>query len=137
MPAPDQAVSVPGPCVFGIGRLLPLIDVISTEIAGVRAADDIEQVHRMRVASRRLRAALPLFSSCFSEKDFRHWMHEIKKVTSALGAARDTDVQIAFLKKYLKAQAGMVPAGATVTVPAPLPPDDPIAGLLVTAPETA
>ena len=63
----------------------------------------------MRVASRRLRAALPLFSSCFSEKDFRHWMRVIKKITAALGDARDTDVQIAFLKKYLKAQASMAP----------------------------
>ncbi len=86
----------------GSSRLLPLIDVLSTEIAGVRAADDIEQIHRMRVASRRLRAALPLFSACFPEKDYRHWMHEIKKITRALGDARDTDVQIAFLKKYLK-----------------------------------
>ena len=67
----------------------------------------------MRVASRRLRAALPLFSSCFPEKDFRHWMHEIKSVTRALGEARDTDVQIAFLKKYLKAQAVPVPADMT------------------------
>jgi CHAD domain-containing protein len=74
----------------------------------------------MRVASRRLRAALPLFSSCFPEKDFRHWMHEIKKITRALGDARDTDVQVAFLKKYLKAQA----------VPGPAHPDDPIAALL-------
>ena len=113
MPAPDQAACETGPCVFGVNRLLPLIDVLSTEVAGVRAADDIEPVHRMRVASRRLRAALPLFSACFPEKDYRHWMREIKKITRALGNARDTDVQIAFLKKYLKAQAGTVPAGAT------------------------
>ena len=120
MPAPDPKGAVPGPCVFGAGRLLPLIDVIATECAGVRANNDIEHIHRMRVASRRLRAALPLFSSCFSEKDFRHWMHEIKKITRALGEARDTDVQIAFLKKYLKARA----------VPVPTHPDDPIAALL-------
>jgi CHAD domain-containing protein len=120
MPAPDQKGAVPGPCIFGAGRLLPLIDVISTECAGVRANNDIEHIHRMRVASRRLRAALPLFSSCFSEKDFRHWMHEIKKITRALGDARDTDVQVAFLKKYLKARA----------VPVPAHPDDPVAALL-------
>ncbi|MFA6363366.1 CHAD domain-containing protein [Methanoregula sp.] len=120
MLAPDQKEAEPGPYVFGAGRLLPLIEVISTECAGVRANDDIEHIHRMRVASRRLRAALPLFSSCFSEKDFRHWIHEIKKITRALGEARDTDVQVAFLKKYLKAQAVPVPAHS----------DDPIAALL-------
>jgi CHAD domain-containing protein len=131
MPAPDQAVFETGPCVFGVSRLLSLIDILSTEVAGVRAADDIEPVHRMRVASRRLRAALPLFSACFPEKDYRHWMHEIKKITRALGNARDTDVQIAFLKKYLKTQGGTVPAGATTPVPAPLPSGDPIAELLI------
>jgi len=120
MSVPDPEGAVPGSCVFGAGRLLPLIEVISTECAGVRDSNDIEHIHRMRVASRRLRAALPLFSSCFSEKDFRHWMHEIKKITRALGEARDTDVQVAFLKKYLKAQA----------VPVPAHTEDPIAALL-------
>ena len=108
MPHPEAQAPVPGPCLFGAG-LIPHLDVISAEIDGVRAADDPEHIHRMRVASRRLRAALPLFSSCFSEKDFRHWMRVIKKITAALGDARDTDVQIAFLKKYLKAQASMAP----------------------------
>ena len=105
MSDPDPAVTVTGSCTFGAGRLLPLIDVLTTEIAGVRADDDIEHVHRMRVASRRLRAALPLFAECFPEKEYRSWLREIKNITRALGAARDTDVQIAFLKKYLKTQA--------------------------------
>lgn len=120
MPALNPQVSVPASCVFASARLLPLIDVISTECAGVRAADDIEHIHRMRVASRRLRAALPLFSSCFPEKEFRTWMREIKKITRTLGEARDTDVQIAFLKKYLKTQA----------VTEPVRPGDPLSGLL-------
>ena len=130
MPAPEPRVPVLGPCVFGAGRLLPLIDVTSKEITGVRDDDDIEHIHRMRVASRRLRAALPLFSSCFPEKDFRHWMHEIKSVTRALGEARDTDVQIAFLKKYLKDQAVPVPADMTGPAPAQSYAGDPIAALL-------
>ena len=107
MPEPDPAPAIPGPCIFGTGRLLPLIEVLTVETAGVRTDDDIEHVHRMRVASRRLRAALPLFSECFSEKEYRTWLQEVKKITRALGAARDTDVQIAFLKKFLKAQAAL------------------------------
>ena len=105
MQVPDPAPTVPGSCTYGVGRLLPLIEGFSKEIAGVRKAEDIEPVHRMRVASRRLRAALPLFSSCFPDKDFRRWMRQIKMITRALGAARDNDVQVAFLKKYLKTQA--------------------------------
>ena len=89
-------------CIFGIQRLLPLVDAFSNEIHGVKTAQDIEHIHRMRVASRRLRAALPLFASCFPEKKYQVWMEEIRTVTRALGEARDTDVQIAFLTKLIK-----------------------------------
>jgi CHAD domain-containing protein len=89
-------------CIFGVQRLLPLLDAFSKEIDGVKTEQDIEPIHRMRVASRRLRAALPLFASCFPEKKYQQWMEEIRKVTRALGEARDTDVQIAFLTKIIK-----------------------------------
>ena len=89
-------------CYFGKQRLLPLLEAFAKESDGVRAAEDIEYIHRMRVASRRLRAALPLFSSCFPEKNYARWSEEIKEITRALGEARDTDVQIAYLLKYQK-----------------------------------
>jgi CHAD domain-containing protein len=98
----EQAVPVKGSCVFGAQRLLPQLDAFTKEINGVKSGEDIEHIHRMRVASRRLRAALPLFSACFPEKEYRLWASEIRKVTRALGDARDADVQIAFLKKYLR-----------------------------------
>ena len=79
-----------------------LLDAFTCEITGVKEAQDIEYIHRMRVASRRLRAALPLFSSCFPDKQYTKWMKEITKITRALGDARDADVQIAFLQKSLK-----------------------------------
>ena len=59
----------------------------------------------MRVASRRLRAALPLFRTCFPAKQYTRWMHEIAIITRALGEARDTDVQIAYLTRYGKKSA--------------------------------
>jgi CHAD domain-containing protein len=102
MPAPDPTVPVPGACAFAASRLLPLLDTFFLEIGHVRNSDDTEAVHRLRVASRRLRAALPLFPLCFAEKDLRLWIREVKECTRALGAARDTDVRIVFLKKYLK-----------------------------------
>ncbi|MDP2796316.1 MAG: CHAD domain-containing protein [Methanoregula sp.] len=89
-------------CYFGKERLLPLLEAFAKESDGVRAAEDIEYIHRMRVASRRLRAALPLFSSCFPAKNYARWSEEIKEITRALGEARDTDVQIAWLTKYQK-----------------------------------
>jgi len=91
-----------GLCWYGLQKLPGLLDAFTREIAGVKEAQDIEYIHRMRVASRRLRAALPLFSSCFPEKQYSKWMHEITAITRALGDARDADVQIAFLEKTLK-----------------------------------
>jgi CHAD domain-containing protein len=92
-------------CIFGVQRILPLLDAFLGEIDGVRSAQDIEYIHRMRVASRRLRAALPLFESCFPQKKYRIWMQELKKITRALGDARDTDVQIAFLLRLEEKKA--------------------------------
>jgi CHAD domain-containing protein len=101
----NEPGSVPAPCIFGVQQILPLLDAFLREIEGVRAGRDIEHIHRMRVASRRLRAALPLFKSCFPEKKFRMWMRELQKITRALGDARDTDVQIAFLEHLKKEKA--------------------------------
>ena len=92
-------------CIYGIQRLLPLLEAFSLEIDGVKTDHDIEHIHRMRVASRRLRAALPLFVSCIPEKKYRQWMMEIQRITRALGDARDTDVQIAYIARLIKKRA--------------------------------
>jgi CHAD domain-containing protein len=102
MTFPSEPGQVRAECSFGVQRLLPLLDAFSKEIEGVESGQDIEYIHRMRVASRRLRAALPLFFSCIPEKKYRVWMLEIQKITRALGEARDTDVQIAFITKLIK-----------------------------------
>jgi CHAD domain-containing protein len=91
-----------GLCWYALQKLPALLDAFTCEIDGVKEAQDIEYIHRMRVASRRLRAALPLFISCFPEKQYRKWMQEITRITRALGDARDADVQISFLQKSLK-----------------------------------
>ncbi|MEN6610650.1 MAG: CHAD domain-containing protein [Methanoregulaceae archaeon] len=92
----------PGYCAYGAARIRGRVKQLAAEIEGVRKAEDIEAVHRMRVASRRIRAALPLFSCCVPKKKYDRWTREIRNVTRALGAARDKDVQIEFLKKYRK-----------------------------------
>ncbi|MGB9175242.1 MAG: CHAD domain-containing protein [Methanoregula sp.] len=99
-----RKVTIPhnGLCWYGMQKLPGLLDAFTGEIAGVKEAQDIEYIHRMRVASRRLRAALPLFRTCFPDKQYMKWMQEITRITRALGTARDADVQIAFLVKSLK-----------------------------------
>jgi CHAD domain-containing protein len=60
---------------------------------------DIERVHDMRVASRRLRAALEVFAECFPRDEHRELLREVKDLADALGARRDPDVQIEALEK--------------------------------------
>ena len=92
-----------GICVFGAQVLLKHLDALENQIEGVRTADaDIEYIHRMRVASRRLRAALPLFNDCLPRRKGRIWVDEIRRITRALGMARDADVQIEVLERYYK-----------------------------------
>ena len=99
---PELVPPKTGLCWFGIRSLPPLLEAFEKEIEGVKASEDIEYIHRMRVASRRLRAALPLFRRCFPQKQYARWMHEIAGITQALGMARDMDVQIAFLLRFRK-----------------------------------
>ena len=89
-------------CRFGAETLEKLLSTIEAQIGGVEKNEDVEYVHKMRVTSRRIRAAMPLFKECFPKKRYKKWLNEIKKVTQFLGAARDLDVQILLIKDYIQ-----------------------------------
>jgi CHAD domain-containing protein len=61
---------------------------------GTLSGEDIEQLHAMRVSSRRLRAAMDAFAGAFPEKSFRTHLRVVKEITDTLGAARDLDVAV-------------------------------------------
>ncbi len=74
--------------------------------------EDVEAVHKMRVASRRLRATLDAYESCCDPKIFKKVYRQVKRTADALGAARDTDVMLLNLQVQLEhvkseEQAGM------------------------------
>ena len=79
------------------------LDEMMTHLDGTRAGDDIEALHDMRVASRRLRAALSVFAAAFPPKPFAITEKEVAKTTDALGAVRDSDVQIEFMDAAIAA----------------------------------
>ena len=56
--------------------------------------DDVEAVHKMRVASRRLRATLDAYEAICAPQPFKEVYKETKKIADILGNARDTDVMI-------------------------------------------
>jgi CHAD domain-containing protein len=65
---------------------------------GVLDLDDVERVHDMRVATRRLRAALEIFEACFPRKKHRKALKRVKALADALGERRDLDVEIKALE---------------------------------------
>ena len=74
---------------------------------GVLDTEDIERVHDMRVATRRLRAVLEIFAPCFEPGPFKAALKDVKALADALGERRDPDVHVAALDAF----AAAIPAG--------------------------
>lgn len=84
----------------------------AARVVGVRAAEvfahsdgvldvgEVDRLHDMRVATRRLRAALEVFEACFPRKRFRKALKGVKALADALGERRDRDVEIEFLAEF-------------------------------------
>jgi CHAD domain-containing protein len=72
---------------------------------GVLDVTDIERVHDMRVATRRLRAVLEIFAPCFPAGEHKAALRDVKRLADALGERRDPDVQLAALERFEQATA--------------------------------
>jgi len=80
--------------------------VLLAKEPGTRLGDDIEELHDMRVASRRLRAAIALFAHVLPA-DAARLRPELAWVGQTIGTVRDLDVQLEQLDEW------------TATVPEP------------------
>lgn len=76
--------------------------------AGTRLGEDVEALHQMRVATRRLRAALGIFVPDEVREAFAPIEEDAREIARALGTVRDLDV----LRDELRARAEAVPADA-------------------------
>jgi inorganic triphosphatase YgiF len=74
---------------------------------------DPEGLHQMRVALRRLRAAISLFADMLADPQTQQMKAEFKWLTGELGPARELDV---FIKQVVKPVADSKPSGAGVAV---------------------
>ncbi len=86
------------------GAAAAIVGVRAREMSGyarnVLDTSDIAGVHDMRVATRRLRAALEVFEPCFPRKAHRRVLREVKRLADGLGERRDRDVAIAALQSF-------------------------------------
>ena len=103
-------------CAYGRKMTAQRLEAILAEVDGVRDGEDIEHVHRMRVASRRLRSALRIFGECFKGKKVRRWRKAVKRVTVSLGEARDLDVQMDLLGAIGKGWEGEEAVGLALVI---------------------
>lgn len=95
---------------FGVAARVTIekhFDQMMKNLPGTRDGSDIEALHDMRVASRRLRAALRVFRSCFPKQAYALVFEQVRDVTLALGTVRDQDVFIDFLTNYASTNDGI------------------------------
>ena len=69
---------------------------------GTRLGEDPEDLHKMRVATRRLRAAVRVFQRHVGKSRLKPHLKRIRKTARMLGRVRDLDVAQAKLLGYLK-----------------------------------
>ncbi len=67
---------------------------------GVRSGVDIEDVHKMRVATRRQRAAWRVFGEAFRNGRTKAYRQGLRGIARRLGAVRDLDVQLEATDRY-------------------------------------
>jgi CHAD domain-containing protein len=73
-----------------LAKAEPLFELESS----ARGGADMDAVHDMRVASRRLREAMRLLGPIYPKRESRIWYRRIRSITRALGPVRDSDVFI-------------------------------------------
>jgi CHAD domain-containing protein len=94
VPLVDQPGVVPGDVMSEAGRKILGYHFarMLTEEPAVRAGGDIEAIHDMRVATRRMRSALNLFRPFYDKATIKPLRRDLRAIARALGAVRDLDV---------------------------------------------
>ncbi|MBO0726448.1 MAG: CHAD domain-containing protein, partial [Blastocatellia bacterium] len=70
---------------------------------------DVDSIHDMRVAVRRLRVALSNFAVCVPKEERKRLRSSLENLADALGGVRDMDVMIAAMKAWSPARHSQEP----------------------------
>ncbi|GAB4224930.1 MAG: hypothetical protein Kow0062_27120 [Acidobacteriota bacterium] len=76
---------------------------VQDEEPGTRLRTHVERLHKMRVATRRLRSAFRTFGAAFTERELAPWLRIVRRTGRALGTARDLDVLLETLAELAPA----------------------------------
>ena len=80
-------------------RLETLIDAMPAAQSG-----DVRSVHQARVATRRLREALPVLRKSLNADAIDRARQRVRRMTRALGPVRELDVSLAHLDEYCESR---------------------------------
>lgn len=76
------------------------LDRMKRHEAGSRTGEDIESVHQMRVAIRRMRSLFMLVGGYYKPKTVEKYSRDLRRIARALGRIRDLDVLIHDLEAF-------------------------------------
>jgi len=85
---------------FARDTALHFIAALFDNAGGAKTTEDIEALHDMRVASRRLRETFKLFGLFYPAKKLKKASSSVKKITRLLGMPREMDVNVSLLQAY-------------------------------------
>jgi CHAD domain-containing protein len=77
------------------------LNVMLANEAGTRLGEDIEALHDMRVATRRMRAAFDVFGQAYKPRILKPYLKGLRATGRALGRVRDLDVFMEKANQYL------------------------------------
>jgi CHAD domain-containing protein len=69
---------------------------------GTKLGEDIEELHDMRVATRRMRSAFSVFGGYFRKRSIKNYLKGLRATGKALGRVRDLDVFMEKADRYLE-----------------------------------
>jgi len=92
--------------------LRPHIDDLAKSAERILKRRDMEDIHDLRVASRRIRAVLDAFDDCLPKKQLKKWKNDVRSITKSYGKVRDIDVQLDLINEvYSEAEDKKIKSG--------------------------
>lgn len=79
--------------------LKPNVIALKLSAQQILSRNDIEDIHDLRVSSRRIRSVLDAFSDFLPNKKIKSWKKNIRDITKTYGTVRDLDVQLNLINK--------------------------------------
>jgi CHAD domain-containing protein len=102
-PQPQKSIGIsPEDTLAEAGRkvwLFHFAEMLSHE-EGTLLGENIEELHDMRVATRRMRSAFDVFGSAYEPKVIKHYLKGLRAIGRVLGQVRDMDVIVEHAVNY-------------------------------------